>query len=521
MKNQQERLSGAKPYKKAKQTRPAPIHIRMATVSRGRGECLAQKSAYISGQMVVDERTGRVFDPCREDVAYSELIYPRGSTILAPGEVWKLAESTERRWDSMLGRIFHLAFPIELPPKSCEWVLKELAQSVVDEYDAVVETALHANEDRRQPCDGHLLVSGRQYEGASFTSKIRCLDAQQGGAAHLKRLRELFARLINEALEALGLCKRVTHLSFKEMGIERSPMLNECRGPRGDENRLLNFVRRARNERLDQLDAEIAALRAELSTIQRTERKLAIARRASEVVAAPQIAISAKVAPTRNRVEADLPLPESSASPSYGAERPASALPLRVKLAQPSEKSKRRTAGRKSLKTERFKHWKSAQRSRRMSSRAFSFAISETNLALAGASGLRGKALHFAPPSPSEPEYQTASGPTTQIYGHFSDGELDALVRRGAAGAESFKLHAELRSARIVFSLRTSPASTDLHVDERVWRQEGNDDYEPVCEDPETVLLREDKERFEAVHCLDGLSDAPTHKPHTRERPRG
>ena len=98
----------------------AMYHLTSGIVSRGKGNSIAERFAYNSGEKLRDNYTGKICDRSyRQDVIFKEIILP----LEAPHDFFDrqtlldAVNISERRKDSQMARVIEMALPVELSLK--------------------------------------------------------------------------------------------------------------------------------------------------------------------------------------------------------------------------------------------------------------------------------------------------------------------------------------------------------------------------------------------------------------------
>lgn len=236
------------------------FHFSVSCISRSKGTPCTRVAAYISGERIVDERTGLTFDfRSREDVQFSRLILPSGAPKWSRSECWNASECANTRSNSRTARTCVAALPqalsfedqLSLASKMGEWICKR--------YTCVVDWSLHIppHEKDLRNVHIHFLMSTRRVNKEGYTEKTRELDAMTTGPAEIRKLREQWSEFVNHALTARSIERRVDHRSHKDRGIDLIPTIKEGRG-RGSKNR------KRRNKEIIQRNRQMAEIKAEL-----------------------------------------------------------------------------------------------------------------------------------------------------------------------------------------------------------------------------------------------------------------
>lgn len=214
----------------------AIYHASTTTVSRGAGHSSCAKSAYIGGDEITNEITGEIHSyENRHGVEHNEIILPSGiDEKITPQELWNKAEKAEVRKDARVGREWNIALPHELTPDQRKELAKDIAQDIADRYQVGTQIAIHApsktGDERNHHV--HILTTTRKIDKSlNLTDKsdielsnkkcmavgIKTTDEQ------IKDVREMIGSKINQHLEKAQVIEQVSHLSYKDQGIDKIP----------------------------------------------------------------------------------------------------------------------------------------------------------------------------------------------------------------------------------------------------------------------------------------------------------
>ncbi|WP_342353006.1 Ti-type conjugative transfer relaxase TraA [Legionella busanensis] len=193
-------------------------------ISRSQGRSIVAASAYRSGENLVDERTGVIYDfTDKNDVVYKEIFLPAN----APGwmsdrsQLWNAVELGEKRKDAQLAREVQLALPRELSIKQNIELVREFVNTEFVTRGMVADVCFHNPKDDEgltQP-HAHILLSLRQAHAEGFGLKERSWNDK----ALLEHWREEWANLENRHLALHGIDQRVDHRSYQAQGIALEP----------------------------------------------------------------------------------------------------------------------------------------------------------------------------------------------------------------------------------------------------------------------------------------------------------
>ena len=211
----------------------ASFHCAVKSGGGGRG---SSHSDYI-------EREGKYKTGDKDDLEHSETLnLPAWAANSA--EFWKQSDALERANASGY-REYEIGLPREMTPDQRLAFVREFIATEIGEKH-VCTFAIHcpsaALEGGEQP-HAHIMFSERTHDGIEratpehYFKRANTKEPERGGCkksngvpktpverkADLVALRERFAKLQNKHLERLGHADRVTHLSLKAQGIERTP----------------------------------------------------------------------------------------------------------------------------------------------------------------------------------------------------------------------------------------------------------------------------------------------------------
>lgn len=201
--------------------------LEVKIVSRKKGQSSVASAAYRSAEKLVDERLGLTFDYTRkEKVEHTEILGFYGTRE----QLWNDAESAEKRKDATLAREYQFAFPRELNLEQQKDLASRFGEWLNNRYGVAVDIAIHSDKDNNNP-HAHILTTTRVSNGYILTDKSwREWDyskLKKAGKPNRKdeliTVRKIFADFQNEALKEAGQLKQVSHLSYKEQGLNIKP----------------------------------------------------------------------------------------------------------------------------------------------------------------------------------------------------------------------------------------------------------------------------------------------------------
>lgn len=183
--------------------------------------------AYRTGSVVTDNRTGVVHDYTKKArVGYSEIVPPPAAPAWALHReaLWNAVESAEARKDARLTNEFIVCLPLGMTKKREVEMVRDLAQSIVDQHGIIIEFAIHDDDPKRW--DGidkgivgrhaHMLMTTRRLTPNGFSKdKAREFSDRVEGPKTLCFWREQWARIGNKHLEKAGLEERWDHRTLE------------------------------------------------------------------------------------------------------------------------------------------------------------------------------------------------------------------------------------------------------------------------------------------------------------------
>ncbi|HEX4050897.1 MAG TPA: MobA/MobL family protein [Steroidobacteraceae bacterium] len=205
--------------------------FRMKTFSRSagsRGSRATSAAAYRAGERIRDLRSGATYDHRRrQDVLHKEIVLPRalersGASLRWARDrasLWNAAEHAETRRNSRVAREFMVALPHELKHGERLQLARGFARELVERYHNAVDLAIHAPRGDQRNFHAHLLATTREVtsEGLSRKTSLEWSGSERHRQGLLRWgeerawLRERWAGLTNQALEAAHLQMRVSH----------------------------------------------------------------------------------------------------------------------------------------------------------------------------------------------------------------------------------------------------------------------------------------------------------------------
>ena len=217
------------------------LHQSFQIIGKSRGRSAVAAAAYRSGEKLVeyvlDKETGiiteQIWDYSRKKgVVFSTIYAPEYAPewVYDRQQLWNRVTAGEMgRIDGQLCREFDIALPVELTPEQNAELLSDIARTYTA-YGMVVDVNMHC--DNHENPHGHVMLTMRElvkFDNGIVDFGLKNTDWNK--VSFLKERREEAAYLINQHLVRHGHKTRVTHLSFKDRGIDLIPTIHL--GPAG------------------------------------------------------------------------------------------------------------------------------------------------------------------------------------------------------------------------------------------------------------------------------------------------
>lgn len=238
----------------------AQYHAHVEAISRAptpkspTGRSAVAAAAYRSGTKLADERASRVeCEPVvheytrRRGVVHAEIILPPDAPAWANDRaaLWNAAEAAEKRKDATVAREVECSLPHELDADQRTDLAREITRALVGRYGFAADFAIHrpVPEKGDDPRNHHVHIqcTTRVLAADGLGAKTRVLDDKKTGADEVRWIREMVARLCNEALARAGIDASVDHRSLVD---QRAAALAE-----GDDERAAELDRPATKHR--------------------------------------------------------------------------------------------------------------------------------------------------------------------------------------------------------------------------------------------------------------------------------
>lgn len=239
----------------------AHYSVHVGTVKRSVGQNAIESAAYISRSRLTLHQVDKEYNipvsftynySQKGGLAFSKIYLPENAPEWASDrqQLWNKAELVENRCDAVPAGKIMVALPKELSDEQNIELLEKIVDELV-KLGMVVDANIHNDSDGNPHM--HLQYAFREFVqnkyGEYEFSRLKNRDWQ--GPEWTRCIREMTAGMINESYLENGFSERVTHKSYKELGIDLTPSVHE--GP----------ARNMHNAELTELNRQIAAENAE------------------------------------------------------------------------------------------------------------------------------------------------------------------------------------------------------------------------------------------------------------------
>jgi len=208
-------------------------------ISRGKGSSITAAVAYISGEKLRDDYTGKTHDRSyRHDVIHKEILLPQSAPreFLDRQTLLSALDASEKRVDSQMARMIKIALPNELSREMHIALTRELITESFIDFDMCADIALHeglldesrkpysieAVHERQNNPHAHIILPFRPVGKDGF-HRVKTQLRYMNDDKYLVMWRERWAELQNREFERLGLSVRVSHESYAARNIDKEP----------------------------------------------------------------------------------------------------------------------------------------------------------------------------------------------------------------------------------------------------------------------------------------------------------
>lgn len=155
----------------------AIFHLRITPLSRASGGNALQTAARYAATVLVDHRTGAIFDFSKEPgVVHQEIMGPGndGCRWQDQQSLWKEAEMAEERKDARVAREYEIALPHELNAARRIELARRWAKFIAERYGNVVDLTVRAPSQGGDPRNHYakLLATTRVVSSGGLVVKL-------------------------------------------------------------------------------------------------------------------------------------------------------------------------------------------------------------------------------------------------------------------------------------------------------------------------------------------------------------
>lgn len=211
----------------------ANYHLEIRTISRGKGQSVARRINYISGQRMHDSYTKRTYYDRRHDVLFYKIFQPNNvpPDFHNPQTLCDEIERAERRYDARTAREFEGSLPNELPTHELISIVSDFIERNFLERGLCAIAAIHEGRNKTAPSRNnphvHIIVPTRTVGPDGFCPKKY---QEHDRRMYINIWREQWAFVQNQAYERNGLGMRVNHESLEVQGVhDREPTIHLSR----------------------------------------------------------------------------------------------------------------------------------------------------------------------------------------------------------------------------------------------------------------------------------------------------
>ena len=313
-------------WKNGKEMNSVAIYsFNISNVSRSTGASTCATLAYISGEKIKDERTGKIYNYSHKDRIESVSVFlPKdvNPEYQDPGRLMNQIEKIEKTENARTGKKIIVALPREFDRTQRDEVLKNFIEKEITGRDFGCVVAVHNDLENHNP-HAHILIPNRIFKDGEFASakrksqyaldgngeKIPVIDPETGKQKigergrkvwlrefkdknplddknTLSQMRESWEEVCNKELSEEN---QIDHRSYKERGIEKEGTVHEGYAARkreklgliSDRCEMNREILRVRNEyetakeEADDLNEEMEAAFKELEVLLKKEKEQA------------------------------------------------------------------------------------------------------------------------------------------------------------------------------------------------------------------------------------------------------
>ena len=210
--------------------------LNLKPVSRSQGRTAVGAAAYRAGVKLYDSRIDKTHNYTRrKDVLHKEILLPDNSPsrFLDREVLWNEAEFTEKRKDSRVAKEMLVALQREFFIETSIKLVREFISKHIIPLGLCVDFAIHTGDrkgkhfkeyDHEKPFlhnpHSHILMTDRPVDEKGFCTKK---NLALNKVAQLMNWRKQWAEILNQMFIQKGINVKVSHESYKDRGIKKTP----------------------------------------------------------------------------------------------------------------------------------------------------------------------------------------------------------------------------------------------------------------------------------------------------------
>lgn len=239
----------------------AIFHLSTKIIRRSDGRSSTGSAAYRSGERIIDQKTGLIFDYTnKKDIDYTEIIYPKNTpkNLIGRSNLWNEVEKVENRKDAQLAREVEIALPIELNKQQKIDLLKDFVNKEFVDFGMIADISIH-HETKQNP-HAHILLTMRNITSDGFGNKNRSWNDRK----LVDKWRESWSKTCNEHLSKNGHSVKIDHRTLADQGIDRMPQKHIGTlakaidiKTKGNGDKVTKIINNAKKENFEQMQSEI------------------------------------------------------------------------------------------------------------------------------------------------------------------------------------------------------------------------------------------------------------------------
>lgn len=220
----------------------AIFHASCKPICRSKGQNIIKRSAYLSCKKLIDKKNNKIYNYLKkQDYISGGIIFPNNINInISSQELWNMAEAAERRKDSRVGREWEISLPYELNENQRKTLAEDITINTANKYNIACEYTLNipSKKGDQRNYRLHILTTTRQITQEGTLSIKSEIELSSSKAIEMKipnskqqiiDMSKMIADTINKHLKLANIDASVSHLSYKDRGIDLLPGIQKGR----------------------------------------------------------------------------------------------------------------------------------------------------------------------------------------------------------------------------------------------------------------------------------------------------